>query len=56
MQLLVSRKTTSVVVDGFDNFMTVVKLLDLCSHEHFGVNGILYHIQLTNAGCLPHRA
>jgi hypothetical protein len=29
-----------------------VALLNQYSHEILGVNGILHHLQLTNAGCL----
>lgn len=41
-----------MVVDGFDNLIAVDQLINLYLHEHFGVNSILYRMQLTNAKCL----
>lgn len=42
----------AVVVDGFDNLISLVKLLNWYSHELFGVNGTMYYMQITNSESL----
>lgn len=52
MLSVVGTEPNEVAVDGFDNLIRIVQLLNWYSHELICVNGILYDMQLTNAGCL----
>lgn len=49
---IVGTEPTAVVVDGFNNLMAVVQILNWYSYELLGVDNILYNMQLTDVGCL----
>lgn len=52
VRAVVGTKPTAVVVNGFDNFLAVVQLLNWYAYEFLDVHGILYNMQLTKSGFL----